>query len=160
MKYRHLPSIVEAEQFWPDQHKTPKGVMAWRTGPGWIFRFDGDRNAPAWVEIEPGDYVVKFTTGCRRKYKQADFEELYEYVPDDRVDDLPLQVVLAYVCPVCDSLCGKQSPRGRIGSVVVWDFTCRSCHIHWRADFTCTKVEVEPPSPPAPETPERTLPDA
>ncbi len=79
MKYRHLPNIVDAEQFWPDQDQIPTGVGLAEIRDGrraWYF-VEGVE-APKQVPIVAGDYLVQFTTGCRRRYKQSDFEALYE----------------------------------------------------------------------------------
>lgn len=86
MKYRKRPVVIDAEQFFPDRHPWPEGVLG--IDPDHPAPIVADHEATAWgiqtLEgwhlVSSGDWIVTGVKGERYSVKSDIFELTYELV--------------------------------------------------------------------------------
>jgi len=85
MKFRKKPIVIEAEQFFPDQHPWPEGVYGidcdhpvvvikdMKSAVAW-----GIQTLAGWHLVTPGDWIVIGITGEKYPVKPDIFKATYE----------------------------------------------------------------------------------
>ncbi len=81
MKYRHKPTIVEAEQFLLDQplpHRDRGPIMCWLGTRWYVNTIHGEQ-----ATVTNGDWIVLESDGCHAYPVKPDiFEQTYEPAED------------------------------------------------------------------------------
>jgi hypothetical protein len=82
-RYRKLPIVIEAEQWFPDRHVA--GVLLQPGDPpmGTIHTLEDRSDSYHWVT--PGDYIIKGVDGELYPCKESIFRRTYEEVTDEDV---------------------------------------------------------------------------
>lgn len=79
-QYRKKPVVVEAEQFWPDVHPWPDGVLPKLKDSENQYWFIPTLEGP--FNVNPGDWIITGIAGEKYPIKDEIFKETYDFVGD------------------------------------------------------------------------------
>lgn len=80
-KFRKLPVVIEAEQFFPERHPWPQGVVTDQDGMSASGEFHIETLEGRHL-VRPGDFIITGVKGERYACKPDIFQESYEPVED------------------------------------------------------------------------------